>query len=223
MSYELRIVGNKEYWWPTSDHIGWDAISGSVHQLDIVLPQVSNRRCAIQAGGNNGIWPVRLAEDFETVITFEPGPIMFKCLRENIKLHAADNVIAHHAALSDTTDAVTLNQHNPDNLGASFIMERNRYPYGENFITDIPAMRLDDLELKNCDFIQLDVEGYELFVLRGARQLIDRFRPAIMLEINGCGTAYGYEDADTIQYMQSIGYQLSIQFNENFVFSPVDS
>jgi FkbM family methyltransferase len=222
MSYELRTRDNKEYWWPKSDHIGWDAIAGSVHQLDIVLPQIANRRCAIQAGGNNGIWPIRLATAFDTVITFEPGSTMFECLQKNIKLHAADNITAYRAALSDNTDTVTLNQHNPSNLGASFIMERNRYPYGENFITDIPAVRLDDIELEHCDFIQLDIEGYELFALAGAERLIDRCRPAIMLEINDCCTAYNFTQVDVFNHMAALYYRVAKEFEDNCLFLPLD-
>ena len=228
MDYELRKLGQDEYWWPRSDHTGWANISWSLSELDIVLPKITHKRLAVQAGGNCGLWPVRLAQDFDRVVTFEPAPFMYDCLQENIRLHHAWNIDAHRAALSDRKELLELVQHNTDNLGASFITNRNKYEaMGHTTagvrVRDISSMRIDDLELTACDFIQLDIEGYEQIALLGAEETIRRYRPVVMLEINGCGTAYGYEDGDTIRYMRSRGYQLSIQFNENFVFLPVDS
>ena len=48
----------------------------------------------------------------------------------------------------------------------------------------VRAVRLDDVLLDGppIDFIKMDIEGGELFALRGARSLIERSRPAILFE-----------------------------------------
>ena len=55
-------------------------------------------------------------------------------------------------------------------------------------------MRLDDEPgLTSCnsiDFIKLDTEGNELAVLRGAKELIRRNKPLLMIEMNGCSERF---------------------------------
>ena len=36
----------------------------------------------------------------------------------------------------------------------------------------------------NISYIKIDTEGYEIFVLRGAKNLIKKFRPIIQMEWN---------------------------------------
>jgi FkbM family methyltransferase len=56
----------------------------------------------------------------------------------------------------------------------SSVFSGNRY--------DVATIKLDDLELPHVDFLKIDVEGNELLVLRGADQLIKKFRPSILFE-----------------------------------------
>jgi len=46
----------------------------------------------------------------------------------------------------------------------------------------IPCLTIDSLPLTSCDFIQLDVEGYEPKILAGAKNTIEKFRPVIAAE-----------------------------------------
>jgi hypothetical protein len=41
---------------------------------------------------------------------------------------------------------------------------------------------IDDLNLECCDLIHLDIEGYELHALMGARNTIEKHQPLIVLE-----------------------------------------
>ena len=64
----------------------------------------------------------------------------------------------------------------------------------------IKQYRIDDLELGCLDYLQLDVEGYELKALKGGRFTIDRYSPVIMLE------SFKHGD-DATSFLAELGYR----------------
>ena len=72
---------------------------------------------------------------------------------------------------------------------------------------DVPMWPLDHFDVKNLDFLKLDVEGYELFALKGAEQTIHNQRPAILVEQNGLSERYGYDATDLAVWLKEHGYQ----------------
>ena len=53
-------------------------------------------------------------------------------------------------------------------------------PRGEN----IETITIDSLDLDGCDFIKIDVEGFEPLVLLGAEETIRKYKPVILFEKN---------------------------------------
>ena len=144
--------------------------------LDRVIAHVPKKRVAVQAGGNLGIFPKRLAMVFETVYTFEPEPNLFVKLCHNAP---ESNIIKIQAALGDSHKGVRMSGKRRD--GKPDTHEGITHVAGDG---PIPTLRLDDLELTVVDLIQLDLEGWELYALRGARDTIRRCRPVLCVEIN---------------------------------------
>lgn len=126
----------------------------------------------VQAGGACGIWPVFLSKYFERVYTFEPQSVNFECLKQNTR--DCSNVYATCAALGAEWGKGTMALHisEENNSGAYYVSN------GEG-VTILP---LDSLHLSKCGFIQLDVEGYEYDVLRGAEETLLRCKPVVMVE-----------------------------------------
>ena len=145
----------------------------------------------VQAGGAVGRWPIALAEMFEQVYTFEPDPLNFACLVRNA---AALNILKYQAALGQSAELIHMEPMEADNAGAGEVIPGGR----------TPTITIDSLALTDVDFMQLDVEGSEEKVLRGAAKTIKRDRPVLMLEFGN--VAQAIKDS-LAKYLEEIGYR----------------
>ena len=70
---------------------------------------------------------------------------------------------------------------------------------------DVRLIRLDDLDLpRPVDVIKIDVEGHELSVLRGAIGILERDRPALLVEIERRHSPHPIQD--TFAFLDELGY-----------------
>ncbi|HWB33946.1 MAG TPA: FkbM family methyltransferase [Candidatus Paceibacterota bacterium] len=205
MGQDLTLIDS--LWWPASDEHAHDILPREVGPaMTAVLPYVHDFGVCVQAGGNVGVWPLALAGRFARVYTFEPEALNYKCLTRNT---AGKNIIAARAALGATAGSTGLN-FNPHNTGA------HRLEGGG----DIPVTTIDSLELPTCGLIWLDVEGYELFALEGARETIAHCRPAIVLEIGGLADLYAVPRGAEGAWLLSRGYSLAKRIGRENIFVP---
>lgn len=181
--------------------------------LDAALQITSGRKVVVQAGGNLGIFPKRLAEEFETVYTFEPHKGLFNQMRRNAP---EPNIVAMNAALGCERTGVSVRCARRDTSGRA-VHEGLTHITGEGLIKQI---LIDDLSLNACDLIYLDIEGYELNALKGAVKTIAQFKPVIGVEINRNIEYYGSSANDVRDWMLGMGYKLSLSMNSDEVFSP---
>jgi len=67
---------------------------------------------------------------------------------------------------------------------------------------------LEQQKIERVDFIKLDVEGAELEVLRGAKQLLSSAnRPVILAEVQDIRAApWGYRAEEVIRYLEELGF-----------------
>ena len=80
------IDGCGNWIWPKLDTGAWNGPSREwgEHHKPNVLKYVSNFTTVIQAGGNCGLYPRLYANMFNWVYTFEPEPMNFYCLVQNV-------------------------------------------------------------------------------------------------------------------------------------------
>lgn len=178
MEDKIKKIENN-WWWPKDD--GIDKNDGSetkqscwnymLSQPDLPLllsDHVENKNVVVQAGGNCGFYVKQYAEIFQTVYTFEPDPVNFYCLNLNV---TEENVFKIQACLGASRGTVGLDNYLPD-VGATHVKGEGK----------VPVFLIDDLNLSACDLIHLDVEGFELFALQGAKKTIELFKPVICFE-----------------------------------------
>jgi len=61
-------------------------------------------------------------------------------------------------------------------------VENDGLPGGETI--DIPLRKLDSLRLPNVGVIKIDTEGYEIPILQGAKQTIQKYQPRLIIEVH---------------------------------------
>lgn len=105
------------------------------------------------------------------VFAFEPNLPSFECLKFNMAKYP--NVACFNMGASEKRHGISIAQ--SDNVGASHAV------YGN----DVECITIDSLKLQSCHFIKMDCEGMELKALKGAENTIAKFRPTMLLEING--------------------------------------
>lgn len=140
------------------------------------LAAVRCRDVAVDIGGHVGLWARVMAQDFDKVVSFEPCPPHIECFALNTA--EMPNVRLIEAALSDKNETLRI-EFPADNTGHSHVVRR-----GGDYVA--AAYRLDDvpelLPAGRIGFIKIDVEGYELQVVAGARETIMRHKPVVLIE-----------------------------------------
>lgn len=203
--------------WPWAEMLGSGAClkwsSRDLANLDACLGHVVGRKCVVQAGGNLGIFPKRLAEEFKRVISFEPDAQLLNCARRNAPER---NILWYEAALGDSHDGVRMSQRRrdqsgrPEHEGLTHVAGRGK----------IPQIRLDELGLHELNLLYLDIEGYELFALRGAADTVARCRPVIAVEINKNIAFYGESQDAVRQWITGNGYRFVDRLNSDEIYVP---
>lgn len=156
------------------------------------MKYVKNTDVVIQAGGFCGIHPRLFSDIFNIVYTFEPDPLNFFCLTLNCQ---KDNIVKTQGALGKTHEMISVVRTCDTNKGMNVVLATDD--------AAIPTHVIDDFNLRSCDLIQLDVEGYEYNILQGAENTIKKFKPVITVEdtnqnIEKYLSQYGYEKKVTI-------------------------
>ena len=192
---------------PDIDECCLPAILSELPDLAKSYQFINKFRTAIQAGGNVGVYPATMAQQFERVITVEPDTANFQALVLNVA--DINNIDFAQAAFGAKEGTASVDHVYPDNIGAHQLKAGN----------DVRVIPIDFFEVHDCDFIQLDIEGYEHLALLGAEQTIKKTYPVITLELKGLGSRYGYSDEDTIELLASWGYEIVGRVNRDVIFA----
>ncbi|QSX75158.1 FkbM family methyltransferase [Lysobacter arenosi] len=186
MEQAARIdIGGRGYTLVSDDD--YLAAHGGVFEPDTVKlfrHLASGSNVALDIGANVGCTALLLSQIAKQVHAFEPSPSTHHWLHQNTR--QAPNVTTHNlglgraAAVSELTFA-------PNNRSGGFVSDQTKATEGHTVET-IQINRLDDVvraqQIGPVDFIKMDVEGYELEVIKGAPETLWRYRPVIALEMN---------------------------------------
>ena len=171
-------------------------------EVDLLLALLNYRRqhfgdgvTLIDCGANIGVHTVECATemtDWGRVFAIEAQERLYYALAGNIALNNCFNASAVHAAVASQDG--TMRMPVPDYLRPGSFGSLSLRPQAEpEFIgqdidyspaatQEIRCLKLDSLAFPRIDLIKIDVEGMEMEVLEGARQLIAKHRPIMLVE-----------------------------------------
>lgn len=139
-----------------------------VHQ-HAAMQHCKQFRTAVDIGAHVGLWARGLTEKFDKVVAFEPCQEF-----ADILLYNAPKIsVVNRCALGERKGTVKL-EVEADNTGSSHV--------ARGATGDIPMLPLDDFGLNEVDFVKIDVEGFELEVVKGGYETLKRNSPVIIVE-----------------------------------------
>ena len=126
----------------------------------------------IDIGAHIGMYTVELGKKAKRIHSFECSPKSYNYLCSNILLrHLSYKVSTYNVALSDKEGTTNYYIRDPLDGGGNGI---SAFENDKTIPTiDVPMRTLDSFNLTNINFIKIDVEGHEEFVLRGAVKTLE--------------------------------------------------
>jgi FkbM family methyltransferase len=205
-------------------------------EIKMIANLSSNYPLFIDAGANVGAWTVALAAAHPRahVYCFEPAPNTFSVLCNNIHLNRLQNVTATQLALSGSAGIVSF-QMTKDNPGFNrlaptkeSVEELRPGRFKDAQAIKVQTTRLDDFckssGIERIGFLKIDVEGAEVFLLRGAEYLLrNRAIDQVWIEIEPDNLREMGDSVDSLaMVMGSVGYSFHFLQLDGFPGVPVD-
>ena len=206
------VIKDNKWVWPAADQKSWEGQQEYLDLVKYILPHLKGNSVMVQAGGNCGRLLSSFVDHFNFIYTFEPDPINFYCLSQNV---SADNVYKIQACLGKSNGTTRVQQlirpDRPHDTGGVHVC-------GDGYL---PMLSIDSLNLPQCDLIQLDVEGYEYNALLGAIETINKYKPVLCVEF--CERwlkRYDNTSDQIINLVEDLGYTLVDQYGVDKIFIP---
>lgn len=192
-----------------SDYIGHYIYYGFKDpSLDALFALCKNDFFVLDIGTNIGYSLLKMASlaPFGQLVGFEPDPQNYFRCSNNILLNPTlHNLRVFNFGLGDSVMHAEIEVRTPGNRGANRVAPVS----GKSDLVMIT--RLDtifsELNWQKLDLVKLDVEGYELKVLKGAESTLRKFYPILFVEINDQNLIYQSNSAhELILFLFDIGY-----------------
>ncbi len=184
----------------------------SVSDAKLLVPYIKSTDILIDIGAHGGSWTVILSRLVPNgkVYAIEALPYYYRVLKLTLRILGLSNVELINKAVLDEIKQIQIVCRN--NKGLRLTGRIHIKAPGENAMetVSVDGTRLDDL-LNQVDgkvrFIKIDIEGAELFALRGASQLISKHRPLLFVELyeEYC-QRYKYKPEEVFDFFSNLKY-----------------
>ena len=187
-------------------------------EILILEDLVSQDQASIDIGVYRGIYSYHLLKYSEFVYSFEANPLLIDKLNKSFK--NVNNIKIENLAVSSSSgttelkipfrdESVEYDHEQRYQLGISSIHSANNLDNLNYHSINVKKITLDQYSFKHkIGFIKIDVEGHELEIIRGAKNLLIRDKPNLLIEIEERHT--GLSPYLIISEIKELGYKCFI-------------
>ena len=194
-------------------------------EIDLCNLVLRDGDTAVDIGANFGLWSYHMSRAVGRsgkVYAFEPVPFTATTFGKVARrLGFAHNVDLHEAGCGEKAGEIefTLPVSESGAIISGLVHMRRddarpgkeeHLPYGKTRTIRCPVVRLDD-ELADADRISLlkcDIEGADLFAMRGAKALLERHKPVVVIEVDSWYLqGFGLTVKDLTDFFGGLGYR----------------
>jgi FkbM family methyltransferase len=195
-----------------------DKHKDEVSQLKYVIENIEKNEVFVDVGSAYGLFSSVVANRTNAEVhAFDPLKINYLFLELNSELNDYD-FNCYQKAVSNSAGETSLN---------TFNSTEHTQINGDKGSNTIEQVKLDDF-LDDIDYIKIDVEGAEMRVLEGAKKLIEKKRPVILLEVHNDASleSFGDNRAKILEFLRQNEYKIpkklksEIKHNENVILEP---
>lgn len=160
--------------------------------------------------GNHTIYWGKISK-VKKIYAFEPVKSIFNILVKNVEINnLLGKVKLYNIGLSDKMSKGKIETYNLDILGGTSISEIDD--------GDLELNKLDNIneinEEQKIDFVKIDVEYFEKYVLLGASTFFTRYTPIVFIE-----SYQGVNQYDFVySYFKNLNYNEPLKFGRNYLF-----
>jgi len=205
----MKIEKVNDFWVPSNDvHIEkWKAGAPFTQNkclnkfLKYCESQTKEMKTVIDVGAWCGTWAKAIEPFARKVIAFEPDKTHFECLQRNCTINCTPRMEAVGAQLKE----ISLTEDN-------FTQAKRVNDKG-----NIRMITLDHIAYEDVDMIKIDVEGYEMEVLKGATKTLENVK-YLMIELNNNTKKYGSNNIVVEKFIGDLGFKVLMDHWPDKVF-----
>jgi FkbM family methyltransferase len=166
----------------------------------------------LDIGANIGYFSLLAARSIPDgkVVSFEPVSYLFEALEKNVSLNKGVNILPIKIAVGEKEEEGLIYLSSADNSGMSSFQQPENYS-GQNEMVKIVTLDnwFSKSGLNKINVLKIDVEGNELAVLKGMKNIANRFKPHILLELNPeTLSLFNLTPADLLSYAAALSYKI---------------
>ena len=184
-----------------------------IHWLDKIIKN-SQHPVIYDIGANIGFYSIRFSPYAKCIYAFEPASKTFTILNKNISRNCLSNIQTFKLGVSNENSLLSINLYSSSGNNSLYLRDipkghSLKYKGKEN----VKVIKLDEFIKEKAllppDIIKIDIEGAELYALQGAREVIAKYAPIIVMECaeTTCRDA-GYTKKQLLDELEQFHYSI---------------
>ena len=187
-------------------------------ELDVLPWFINQQDEAIDIGANFGYYAVPMGRIAKKVYAFEPIPFTYEVCKKVLRHYRLNNVELFKNGIGVNNEKMIFSVPVMDfggiSAGQAHLNGRKENGIAvsqKNQEVECEVITIDSLldTFEKISFVKMDIEGAEYFALKGMKGTLEKFRPAILIEINpDFLKGFGISEQELNELIDLTGYKV---------------